>query len=255
MEREGDQRHWFEEVAEHLGPAYLRYSFTKGTAQEVAFLIDALELTPGSRVLDVGCGPGRHAYELAEAGCEVVGVDISQRFVDLANAGAPAGATFVRMDARSLPFDGEFDAVISLCQGGFGLAGETEGAGGVGEAGRLRDGDRDVLDGIARAVRSGGRVAVSAFSAFFMVRWLEDTDTFDASTGVNHELTEVRDDSGAPKQVDLWTTCFTPRELRLLAERVGLVAEAVWSVTPGDYGAHVPTIDTPEFLLMGRRLK
>src|ERR1700712_5479810 len=101
--------HWFEPVADHLGDAYLRYSFTKGTANEVAFLIDVLELTPGRRVLDVGCGPGRHARALAEAGMEVVGVDISQRFIDLARRDAPSGATFRRLDARALDLDGEFD--------------------------------------------------------------------------------------------------------------------------------------------------
>ena len=38
--------HWFEDVADHLGPAYLRYSFTKGTEQEVAFLVRTLGLEP-----------------------------------------------------------------------------------------------------------------------------------------------------------------------------------------------------------------
>jgi cyclopropane fatty-acyl-phospholipid synthase-like methyltransferase len=78
------ERHWFEDLADHLGGAYLRYSFTKGTANEVAFLVDALALAPGARVLDVGCGPGRHALALAERGIEVVGLDISARFVALA---------------------------------------------------------------------------------------------------------------------------------------------------------------------------
>ena len=58
--------HWFEAMADHLGEAYLRYSFTKGTDQEVAFLIETLALQPGMRVLDVGCGPGRHAHALAK---------------------------------------------------------------------------------------------------------------------------------------------------------------------------------------------
>ena len=39
--------HWFEEVADHLGDAYLRYSFTYGTLSEVDTLIDVLDLTPG----------------------------------------------------------------------------------------------------------------------------------------------------------------------------------------------------------------
>ncbi|MEL7156590.1 MAG: class I SAM-dependent methyltransferase, partial [Actinomycetota bacterium] len=80
--------HWFNGLAEHMGPAYLRYSFTKGTAQEVGALIDLLDLRPGDRVLDVGCGPGRHALALAEAGMAVTGIDISPRFIDLARAAA-----------------------------------------------------------------------------------------------------------------------------------------------------------------------
>ena len=72
-------------------------------------------------MLDVGCGPGRHAHELARRGILVHGIDISARFIELARAGAPPGATFERLDARHLPFDGEFDAAICLCQGAFGL--------------------------------------------------------------------------------------------------------------------------------------
>ena len=120
---EGGSGHWFEEVAEHLGAAYLRYSFTYGTVSEVDALVDALGLVPGQRILDVGCGPGRHAHELARRGLEVVGIDISESFVALAREGAPGGASFVHGDARTMEFDAEFDAALSLCQGAFGLAG------------------------------------------------------------------------------------------------------------------------------------
>ena len=262
--------HWFEAVADHLGPAYLRYSFTMGTAQEVEFLLDALDLAPGARVLDVGCGPGRHARGLAERGLEVVGVDIAQAFIDLARTDAPAGARFERMDARDLTFDGEFDAAISLCQGAFGLVGGPAAAdqpGGPAAADRpggpatahrsdgpaWSDPDGEVLAGMARAVRPGGRVAVSAFSAYFQVRYLEDFDTFDADLGVNHERTTVRDVPGAELEVDLWTSCFTPRELRLLASASGLVVEHLWSVTPGAYARTTPDLDHPEFLVIAHR--
>ncbi len=84
----GREPHWFEPVADHLGAAYLRYSFTKGTAQEVAFLVGEVGLASGSRVLDVGCGPGRHVRALAERSIEVVGIDLSWRFVSLASRSA-----------------------------------------------------------------------------------------------------------------------------------------------------------------------
>lgn len=234
--------HWFEPVAEHLGEAYLRYSFTRGTRQEVDFLVDALGLRAGHRVLDVGCGPGRHAHELARRGIEVHGVDISQRFVDLARAGAPTGATFERLDARALAFEHEFDAAISLCQGAFGLLTDP------GE-------DRKVLAAMTRALARDGRLVLSAFSAYFQVRHL-DPDTslgFDAATGVHHERTEIRDPQGIAAPAELWTRCTTPTELRLLGESVGLRIDAIYSVEPGRYRPDPPTIDTAEFLLLATR--
>ncbi|MGH9039263.1 MAG: class I SAM-dependent methyltransferase [Acidimicrobiia bacterium] len=238
-----DERHWFEDVADHLGEAYLRYSFTKGTVQEVAFLIGELELAPGVRVLDVGCGPGRHAHALAEAGIEVVGVDISERFIDLAGRDAPAGATFVRADARELAYDAEFDAVISLCQGAFGLAGGP---------GAPLDPDGVVLAGMTRAVKPGGRLALSAFSSYFAVRHL-DGPGFDVDSGVHHETFEVKDPEARTAKYDAWTTCFTPRELRLMVAAAGLELLAVYSVEPGDYARRPPDIEHPEFLLTARR--
>ena len=112
--------------------------------------------------------------------------------------------------------------------------------------------DTAVLQGIAAALRPGGRCAVSAFSSYFQVRWLEETDTFDAAGGVNHERTELLDADGERAEADLWTTCYTPRELRLVAERAGLLVERIWSVTPGGYAMTAPTIDTYEFLLVAR---
>lgn len=231
--------HWFEPVADHLGAAYLRYSFTKGTVQEVEFLIAHLGLQPGMRVLDVGCGPGRHAHELARRGVQVHGIDISQRFVDLARAEAPDGATFERLDARSMRFRNEFDAVICLCQGAFGLMTAT--------------GDDDVVFGhMAAALRPGGVLALSAFSSYFVVKYF-DSAVFDAATGVNHEHTEVRNEQGEPITVDLWTGCYTPRELRLLCRQSGLRVERISSVEPGGYGHAEPTIESAEFLLVARR--
>ena len=231
--------HWFEPVADHLGAAYLRYSFTKGTTQEIDFLVDALGLDGSTRVLDVGCGPGRHAHEMARRGIPVHGIDISARFVELARAGAPPLATFERLDARLLRFDAEFDAAVSLCQGGFGLLTAP------GE-------DEAVAAGIARALRPGGRAALSAFNAYFSVKYQTDAE-FDADRGIAHEHTEVRDESGAPKAVELWTGCYTPKELRLLMRIAGFDVDAIHSVEPGRYATGPPTTESAEYLVLATR--
>ncbi len=110
-----------------------------------------------------------------------------------------------------------------------------------------------MLSGIERALRSGGRLALSAFSAYFQVRHLDENNTFEAATGVHHERTVIKNEAGDDAKVDAWTTCYTPRELRLLVERAGLIVDDVFSVEPGRYARNPPAIDTPEFLVLAHR--
>lgn len=227
-----------------MGETYLRYSFTKGTEQEVGFLFDALGLASGSRVLDVGCGPGRHSLELAKRGVRVHGIDISSTFVDVATeaarrAGLEELATFERLDARVADLPPVFDAAICLCQGAFGLMDHMSH-------------DLEVLSGIASALRPGGSFALSAFNAYYAVKYHAEA-AFDAGSGVASEATVVHNAAGTPLEGELRTGCFTPRELRLMCRQAGLGVDSVHSVEPGSYGRAEATTESPEFLVLGHR--
>jgi len=77
-----------------------------------------LGVTPGTRLLDVGCGAGQLALLAARAGARVTGCDIATNWLDKARARAADEGleiTFEEGDAESLPYgDGQFDAVVSL---------------------------------------------------------------------------------------------------------------------------------------------
>lgn len=104
--------------------------------------VDLTRAGPGSRVLDVATGTGDLAIELASRGAEVVGVDFSERMLELARAKAP-GIAFEVGNALDLPYaDDEFDAVTV----GFG-------------ARNFDDLDRGLAE-LARVTRPGGRVVV-----------------------------------------------------------------------------------------------
>jgi SAM-dependent methyltransferase len=110
---------WWKDFFNGLVVDFWRAAMTPETTRaEAEFLWTSLRLAPGMRVLDVPCGDGRLALELASRGCRVTGVDISSDFLAAARASAAERALDVRWrksDMRDLPWQGEFDA--ACCAG------------------------------------------------------------------------------------------------------------------------------------------
>ena len=75
-------------------------------------VVELLAPVPGERILDLGCGTGHLTAHIAESGAEVVGIDSSEDMVRVASQNYP-NILFEVADARSLPYDAEFDAVFS----------------------------------------------------------------------------------------------------------------------------------------------
>ncbi|MGN7454725.1 class I SAM-dependent methyltransferase [Paenibacillus pasadenensis] len=84
--------------------------------REVGRLAARLELRPGARIADIGCGMGRHSLALSRLGYEVSGLDLSQALLREARSqpGSEAVSWF-EGDMRRMPFeDGQFDAAVNL---------------------------------------------------------------------------------------------------------------------------------------------
>jgi len=77
-----------------------------------AGLLDLLEAKSGERILDIGCGTGHLAAQIAATGANVTGIDRSPEMIRQARSEHPA-ITFEVMDARELHFAQPFDAVFS----------------------------------------------------------------------------------------------------------------------------------------------
>ncbi len=122
-------------------------SWVEDTVRQVDFLIEAMQLRPGQRILDLACGFGRHSLELARRGFSVVGVDITKDYVDYAQQQAQReglDAHFLCMDIRRVPFAGEFDAMLNMADGAVGyLENDAE--------------NRKIFEVAARALKPGGR--------------------------------------------------------------------------------------------------
>lgn len=156
-EKKTKNKSWFVDV---FGEDYLRtlpFLTPQATQSEAEFVLSALELAPGAQLLDVGCGYGRHAMELAARGYHVVGLDLSLPL--LVRGGEEAnrrGLTinFVHGDMRELDFDNQFDGAYCLFST-FGYFDDEV--------------NKKTASNIARALKPGGRLVLEILNRDYIV--------------------------------------------------------------------------------------
>jgi len=130
-------------------------SWVEHTCEEVNFIVDALCLRGDERVLDLACGFGRHALELARRGYSVVGVDITPAYIADARSTAEQenlAVEFLQADVRTVSFEDEFDVVLNMADGAIGYF-ETD------------EENLKLFDVIGRALRLGGKHLMGVCSA------------------------------------------------------------------------------------------
>ena len=139
---------WYEELFENYAKKYDLEPFTQGTIGEVDFIEQEISYDKKKRILDIGCGTGRHSIELACRGYNVTGIDLSKAQLARARekmAEKSVDVDFIRMDARELDYINEFDTVIMLCEGGFPLM-ETD------------EMNFKILENATRSLKPGGKI-------------------------------------------------------------------------------------------------
>ena len=221
------EREWFETFFDEVYPELWGgwKPFTpERTEREASFVGEALGLQPPARILDLACGHGRHCLALAKKGFRMVGVDLTQRFLDMGTRAAEEAGLqieWVHQDMRRIEFDEEFDAAINM----FGAFGYFEDEGD----------DLEVLRRIRKALRPGGkffidvvnRDSVMARFAPCVVAHEEEgvlavqERRFDPLTGVNHTTTRVFN-NGERRDYALNCRLFNLTEMNWFLNRAGL---------------------------------
>ena len=229
---------WYETLFTGYAEAYDREPFTQGTLGECDFIESEIGGDRSVPVLDIGCGTGRHAVELARRGYRVTGIDLSPSQIERARAKAAAAGVapdFRVGDARALPFDGEFGLAVMICEGAFPLM-ETD------------EMNFEILRGAARALRPGGKLVLTTLNGLFplhrsvgqfeaegMGEAATEGHDFDLLTFRMRSKLKAKGADGRPIEVDCDERWYIPSELAWLLRQAGFASVEMFGARLGAF--------------------
>jgi SAM-dependent methyltransferase len=223
------------------GSHFSEQNYQKYTKEECDFIWKCLQLKPGNKILDLGCGTGRHIIELARRGVIGVGVDISKDLLAIGKAiskNEDLKTIFLELDARELPFSSEFDGVISLYTGGFGIMESDED-------------NMKILESISNSLKHNGKFALMARNAIYCIpREIKKGNRVDYKNNKVCTKIKVNGEKGLIEE-ELWWFAYTFKELKLLLNFYGLEVTNVYDASIGKFGERDFSYQTKEMLLVG----
>jgi len=214
-------KQWYEELFENYAIKYDREKFTVGTIGECDFIEQEINYDRNIKILDLGCGTGRHSIELAKRGYQVVGIDLSASLLKRAKQKAleqNLEIDFQKYDARKLSFCEEFDLVIMICEGAFPLM-ETD------------EMNFQILQNVANALKSNGKLIFTTLNGLFPLfhsvkdflnsdpkegNATYDNHSFDLMTFRDFGTISIQDDLGNTKELECNERYYVPSEITWL---------------------------------------
>jgi 2-polyprenyl-3-methyl-5-hydroxy-6-metoxy-1,4-benzoquinol methylase len=225
---------WYKEFFEEMGIEYEDYPFTQNTEYEVKWMIKEYLTNPEMKIIDVGCGTGRHAINLASKGYNnITAIDLSPGMIGAAREAAKrknVQVDFRLGDARELPFENEFDAAICLCEGALGLLeNDTE--------------NYKILTAVHKSLKKHGIFILTALNLF-------RDDKFDPMTCRVESEQEIIGKDGKKKILICSDRSYSFPELKWVLEQLGfevLLGAYPFSKEPIKYGPM-------EFMVVSKKL-
>ena len=159
------QWHESDEFWEEAGRSMFTPESQEVAEEQVEQLVELLKLEPPARVLDLGCGPGRHTIPLARRGFQVTGVDRTAAFLDSVGERAEAedlDVELVQADMRDFKRPGEFDLAINLLTS-FGYFDEIEE-------------DIQIFENVHESLKSDGILVVDTLGKEILARIFQERE-------------------------------------------------------------------------------
>ena len=253
-------KQWYESLFENYGNKYDNESFTGGTIGECDFMEKEIRFNKSLKILDIGCGTGRHSVELARRGYNMTGIDLSESMLKKAREKAiklDLNVTFMKCDARQLPFTAEFDLSIMLCEGAFPLM-ETD------EMNFL------ILKIAANALKGpGSKLILTTLNGLFPLyhsvkdflasesgegNAQYDKNTFDLMTFRDHNIITIVDDSGSSHELICNERYYVTSEITWMLKCLGFKQIDIYGAKIGAYSrADKLTTDDFEMLVVAEK--
>ncbi len=247
---------WYELLFEDYGKKYDNESFTKGTAGECDFFEKEIHYDQGIKILDIGCGTGRHSIELKKRGYDVTGVDLSDSLLNRARQKAMQESLkieFLKLDARELSFKDEFGLAIIICEGAFPLM-ETD------------EMNFKILQNASKALKDHGKLILTTLNALFLLfhsvkdflnKSIEEgnatyhDNTFDLMTFRDDSITVVEDDFGNKKELKCNERYYAPSEITWLLKSLDFKSIDIYGARLGAFSReHALTTEDFEMLVV-----